>query len=42
MTNLESKVISCMRFPMIVGVVFIHCNFSHTIKNGGGRICLFL
>lgn len=41
MTNLESKVISCMRFPMIVGVVFIHCNFSHTIKNGGAEYVYF-
>lgn len=41
MTNLESKVISCMRFPMIVGVVLIHCNFSHTIKNGWAEYVYF-
>lgn len=41
MTNLESKVISLMRFPLIVGVVFIHCNFSNSIKMGGADYVLF-
>ena len=36
--ELQSKTISYLRFPLTLGVIFIHFNLTNGISLGGGKI----